>query len=191
MGLIYQLPKSESEKEYVIKTVDSITFKSYGLPKIFWFYFFSFLILYLPLVSLSWSILIELKKYYFYTAYLIQCFLCFLPLGILFFFYYEKILTLKNTQLHIKDSVLFFSKNTYKTLQGCILRRFLDSPNLAKIKNYDQSFQNKGYFILEGFNDKEVFFIDRSSQAHDLLSLVALMQNHNKELVLKNLVQEH
>ena len=46
-------------------------------------------------------------------------------------------------------------------------------------------FQNKGYFILEGFNDKEVFFIDRSSQAHDLLSLVALMQNHNKELVLK------
>lgn len=188
MGLIYQLPKNESEKEYIIKKQDSLIIKSYGLPKIFWVYFLSFLILYIPLISLSWSILTDFKKYYFYITLFLQIFLLFIPLGVLCFFYYEKIIILKKTQLQIKDKVFFFSRNTYKKIDGFILKRFLDSPNLARINNSDQSFQNKGYFILEGFYNNESFFIDRSSQAHDLLALVALFQNHNKELVLKNLV---
>lgn len=51
MGLIYQLPISEEEKDFLVLNEDSLILKSYGLPPIFWLYllagliFFSFLLL--------------------------------------------------------------------------------------------------------------------------------------------------
>ncbi len=182
MGLIYQFPIS-SEDSYV-QINKNLIIKSYGLPKIFWLYYLLFIVFYTTLCFLLWQPLMNLINVDFFLGWITVIYTLLTPLIPLFFFYYEKTLILNNFDLTIEKKVFFIFSRKNHLLEQLILRRFLDSPNYARIHKLDSSFQNKGYFILLGKNATCEFFIDRSSQGRDLLLLAQIFINYNKKLLL-------
>src|SRR5690606_24983451 len=158
MGLMYVFPVAEDESDFIVRKDDTLTLKTYGLPYIFWFYavcaisviFFMFLAIKEPvlkLVSLGDDTDATL-------GYSLLAFIGLLPVAIFSFFFYEKRFTKKGDVLGMEHRVFgikFFSeKFVLEASDNLVVEPFLDSPNIAKIKNTQgtQGFQNKGYFVL-------------------------------------------
>lgn len=188
MGLMYQFPASLEEKDHVIKNHDTITLKTYGLPYIFWGYAAAIMAvvtaMYLavrgPLMKL-----IELNSggvdaLIFYSLH--ACLLA-VPISIIFYFFYEKNLISKKHELTITHKFfgLTFKAQTYKLEETSpfYIDHFLDSPNMARIKDEQKmvGFQNKGYFeLFARVKAGAPILIDRHSRKADLQKLILLLE---------------
>ncbi len=189
MGLLYPFPVSEEEKDHVIKASDSLTLKSYGLPYIFWIYllcilaviFFLFLAVKNPLGQI-YAGDDQINKY-IATALIVL--LIAVPLVLVSFFFYEKRLIKKQSQLivehrffGIKLRSLIFELTSESKLE---IRHHLDSPNIASLRDEEtlKAFKNRGYHELFLTTNKGNFFIDRHSQLSELKKLQLLLESKN------------
>jgi hypothetical protein len=186
MGLLYPFPVSEEEKDHVIKTADSLTIKSYGLPYIFWLYLLCILsaifLLFIGIKNPLMQIFAGddvLNKYL--ALALITLFIA-LPTSLLAFFFYEKRIIKGKDFLSVEH--LFFGirvkKNHYTLNKSSAfeIKHHLDSPNVAALrKDLDlKAFENRGHhelFLL--INDKKIF-LDRHSQLSELKKLKAFLE---------------
>jgi len=187
MGLIYQLPISEDERDFVTKKPEYIELKSYGLPVIFWFYLAASFAVYFFLVLAAIE---PIKKMLSYEsidqiiAYSLSVFLFALPVCCLGFFFYLKRVKLTKESLSIIHSVfgipLISKKYVFEELDYEI-NHYLESPNVARMypETENRGFQNKGYFILNAkINQDKKIFIDRSSSKADLKKIIHLLQSN-------------
>ena len=187
MGLIYQLPISEDEQDFVKKTTDFVELKSYGLPIIFWFYLAASFSVYFFLVLAAIDPIKKMLSYQTIDqliAYSLSIFLFALPIFCLGFFFYLKKITLMKKSLKITHSVfgilLINKKYSFEKLNYEI-NHYLESPNVARMypEAENRGFQNKGYFILNAKIDQgEKVFIDRSSSKADLKKIIHLLQSN-------------
>ncbi|MFZ4713588.1 MAG: hypothetical protein ACOYL6_07750 [Bacteriovoracaceae bacterium] len=188
MGLMYLFPTTPEEKDHVVILPQSVTIKSYGLPYIFWGYAFvilmvefaMFLAVKAPLSKLT-AIGDSLDIFISFSLY--TCML-FVPISLVAFFFYEKVLERKKTDLYIKYRIFGFTlKQTILHLKpdGIPFQvgHFIDSPNMARIKDEKamKAFQNKGYYELVAVTKEEkIILIDRHSRKADLEKLVGLLE---------------
>lgn len=187
MGLLYAMPVSLEEKDFVDLNDQTMTLKSYGLPYIFWGYatavlmviFFMFLAIKAPVLKL-----IDLgDETDAMLGYVLLSFIGSLPIFIFAFFFFEKRIVKKPSILILEYRIfglkVFSEKFTPAEEKTYSIEAFLDSPNLARIKGGEESagFQNKGYFIL-WLNTKEGkrINLDRSSRKADLMKLEELLK---------------
>lgn len=185
MGLLYQFPVSEDETDYYQETNQEITIKSYGLPHIFWFYYLGIMIVMTLLAVAIWKPLIKLFSYpdilSQFLAISLLILIVFLPIVLLSFFFYEKVLIKKDNNLIMKYKIFGFSFKTriLNLTDGKVeLNHFLDSPNMARIKGDNQmrGFQNKGYFEIFYISANQKVLVDRSSRKIDLEKLKTLLK---------------
>lgn len=189
MGLMFQFPASLEEKDHVIKTADSITLKTYGLPYLFWGYAAAIMAIVVAMylaVRAPLMKLIELNSggidaVIFYSLHL--CLLA-VPVSMLFYFFYEKSLTGKRNQLIIlhKFFGLPFKRQEFvlEETTPYYIDHFLDSPNMARIKSEEKmvGFQNKGYFeLFARVKEASPILIDRHSRKVDLQKLIELLES--------------
>lgn len=189
MGLLYPLPISTDEKDFVHfdENHKTITLKSYGLPYVFWFYALaSFIVYSLMMFGVSSTLQALLNSTDQIDQTLALSFLVFtisLPIIILAFFFYQKVVIADHAQnkmyiihkafgLTYKKKVILFNKQI--ELQ---INHYLDSPNMARIQQGEdmRGFKNKGYFLLEAIEGKEKFLVDRSSSKTDLKKIMKLL----------------
>ncbi|MBY0515482.1 MAG: DUF3488 domain-containing protein [Bacteriovoracaceae bacterium] len=190
MGLLYPFPVSAEETDFVklqlspLGEVNSVTVRSYGLPYIFWAYAAASLtvVLFLwiavkdPLEKLS-----SLGGPDALLALALKIFLISLPLTVMGFFFYEKILSRTKNQFKIQHKLFgipFFNKIIEASALELLVLHHLDAPNVARLKGGEQAvgFQNKGYFTLwlKAAQGIEIQ-LDRHSRKNDLESLKALL----------------
>ncbi len=186
MGLLYAMPVSLEEKDFVEIKDQTMTLKSYGLPYIFWGYatailiviFFMFLAIKAPVLKL-----IDLgDETDHMLGYSLLSFIGLLPVFMFSFFFFEKRIVKKVQSLTLEYRIfglkVFSETFTPAEEKPFAVDAFLNSPNLARLKGGEESagFQNKGYFIL-WLNTKEGkrINIDRSSRKADLLKLEELL----------------
>ncbi len=186
MGLMYVFPVARDEEDFVIEKDQTLILKTYGLPYIFWIYAlcivavisFMFLAIQAPILKL-----IELGDSTDATlGYGLLGTIGMMPLLVLGFFFYEKRLIKINDELKVQHRlfaipVLTSSYNIENTNQLTI-EPFLDSPNVARLKNDEDSvgFQNKGYYVLWlNFKDSKRVRLDRHSRKVDLEKLKVLL----------------
>lgn len=186
MGLLYVFPVSEEETDFVIKDQHSLVLKTYGLPYVFWLYalasilvvFFMYLAIQAPVLKL-----IELGDETDATlGYSLLSFIGLSPVAILAFFFYEKRLTKQGNIIGMEHRVfgikVFSEKFEIENGDSLSVESFLDSPNLARMKNTPESagFQNKGYFVLWlKSKDGKRIQLDRHSRKVDLEKLKNLL----------------
>ena len=142
---MYIMPVSEKETDRVeikdTKEGKSITLKSYGLPLIFWGYLAGILVV---LLAMGLAIKGPMTKMLTMEdplnqalAWVVFATILAIPLGLLGFLFYEKIITKSGTQLIITHKLFWIPiwKKTYKLKNPDSLQveHFLDSPNVAKI----------------------------------------------------------
>lgn len=189
MGLMYVFPVAEDETDFYSKKDETLTLKTYGLPYIFWFYalcsvaviFFMFLAIKEPVLKL-----ISLGDETDATlGYSLLSFVGFLPVVIFSFFFYEKRITRRVDEIGLEHRVFgikFFSeKFILESTDQLVVEPFLDSPNVARMKNAEESqgFQNKGYFVLYlKTKDNQKIMIDRHSRKVDLEKLRNLLTKY-------------
>lgn len=189
MGLLYVFPISEEETDFVIRKENSLTLKTYGLPYIFWIYalcivmvvFFMFLAIkdpILKLVSLGDDTDVTL-------GYSLLGLVGLLPVLIFAFFFYEKRITKSGQVLGLEYRVfglkVFSEKFLLEKEDQLEVSNFIDSPNVARMKNTPEStgFQNRGYFTLHLKQETgRRILIDRHNRKIDLEKL--------RDLILKN-----
>lgn len=189
MGLMYQFPASLEEKDHVVKSQDSITLKTYGLPYIFWGYAAAIMAvvtaMYLavrgPLMKLLELNSGGVDALIFYSLHL--CLLA-VPFSILLYFFYEKNLTGQKNKLIITHK--FFGipvkAESYELEPQTpyYIDHFLDSPNMARIKSEEKmvGFQNKGYFeLFARVKEAKPILVDRHSRKVDLQKLIELLES--------------
>ncbi len=186
MGLLYILPISEDEGDRLAKNpkTGALILKSYGLPLIFWGYLLGILTI---VSAMGLAIRSPLVKLYetgdiLNQTLAISCLVTLIsvPLGFLFFLFYEYRLEKKGPLLK-KSHHLFGIKlwQTTMTVEEFSVDHFMDSPNMAKLYgNEDQrGFQNKGHFLLKARDGKGVtHLIDRSSKKADLTKLKTFLE---------------
>lgn len=189
MGLMYVFPVGEDETDFVSQKDGELTLKTYGLPYIFWFYalcsiavvFFMFLAIKEPVLKL-----IELGDETDATlGYSLLTFIGCLPILTLAFFFYEKRILKKGTELKMIHRVfgitVFSEKFIIENSDSLTVESFLTSPNVARIKAEEGTtgFQNKGYFILWlKSKDGKRIQVDRHSRKADLDKLKALLEKY-------------
>lgn len=189
MGLMYVFPVSEDEIDFAIKKDDTLILKTYGLPYIFWFYalcsvlvvFFMFLAIKEPVLKL-----ISLGDETDATlGYALLTFVGLLPVGIFGFFFYEKRITKKGSELGLQHRVfgikVFSEKFLVEKSDHLEIDNFIDSPNVARMKNTPESigFQNRGYFTLHlRAADGKRILIDRHNRKADLEKLREMLLRH-------------
>lgn len=186
MGLLYILPISEDERDRLGKNpkTGALILKSYGLPLIFWGYLLGILTIVSAMGLAVRSPLIKLYE----TGDMLNQLLALsclatlisVPLGFLFFLFYEYRLEKKAAELK-RSHHLFGLKLWQKTIivEEFVIEHFMDSPNMAKIYgNEDQrGFQNKGHFLLKARDSKQsMHLIDRSSKKADLIKLKSFLE---------------
>ena len=186
MGLLYILPISEDERDRLGKNpkTGALILKSYGLPLIFWGYLLGILTI---TSAMGLAIRSPLIKLYetgdtINQVLALSCLttLIAVPLGFLFFLFYEYRLEKKGAILK-KSHHLFGLRLWQKTIsvEEFLVDHFMDSPNMAKLYgNEDQrGFQNKGHFLLKARDVKgAVHLIDRSSKKMDLTKLKTFLE---------------
>lgn len=190
MGLLYIFPNSdeETDNDRVIKTSDSITLKTYGLPMIFWAYLAA---IYIVVFTMWLSIKSALDKLLTYDDvsmiflyWLVKGTLIAGPLILLAFFFYEKFITKSKKLLIITHRLFFIPVWTKKIMldssDAFSVDHFLDSPNVAKINPQAETrgFENKGHFELHARSKGKVIFVDRCSQKSDLVKMQELLGKH-------------
>lgn len=197
MGLMYILPvtddQNEGDRAQVVNS--KLVLKTYGLPMVFWGYLAAALSVILIMWLASRAVILKLLSYtedpsLLFLGHLVQWTLWLSPIVLLAFFFYEKVITKKDRELSVGHRLFFIPvwKRTYhlNAPDALLVNHFMDSPNMAKIRNKQglgdpealKHFENRGYFELTIKTEKgKTVSIDRHSRKADLLKL--------KELLLK------
>lgn len=185
MGLMYVFPVSREEVDFVLEQDKVLTLKTYGLPYVFWIYAlcivsviaFMFLAIQAPILKL-----IELGDATDASlGYSLLGVIGLMPLLVFGFFFYEKRLVRQGKDLRTEHRVFGVKvlTSTYhlETADQLSVEPFLSSPNMARIKNEDESsgFQNKGYFVLWLQVGNKKIQLDRHSRKVDLEKLKNLL----------------
>lgn len=199
MGLIYIFPVSDDgsdgDRVQIKETAlqKQLLIKTYGLPLIFWGYLLAALITIAFMWVASHDALVKLQNYddpwLVFIAILTQCSLALAPLVLLGFFFYEKNLIKQDKTLLVSHKLFFLplwqKKMVLQTHDAFKVDHFLDSPNMAKIKNQHQKnkeamrqFENRGYFELIAETAQGRKTIDRHSRKADLLKLQELLSRY-------------
>jgi hypothetical protein len=190
MGLMYLFPVSLEEADHA--KVDpqppyTLTLKSYGLPGIFWFYLVSILsviaVMFFLVKGPLDKILLTQDPLNVWIGRIVYLTLIATPLGLLSIFFYQKKI-IKTQQTLIMQHSLFgltYQKQLERLHQEnpFSLRHFMDSPNLARMRQEQkmEQYMNKGYFELWGKReDGTQFFIDRHSRKMDLVKIKNLLE---------------
>lgn len=191
MGLLYAFPVSREEEDFALVKDGKLILKTYGLPYIFWFYAFScILVVGFMFLAIKGPVLklIELgDDTDALLGYGLLSFVGLLPLVILSFFFYEKRITKQDRTLGLEHRLfgipVFTEKFELENGDELSVLPFLDSPNVAKIRNDSDSvgFQNKGYFVLWLVSSKgKKVQLDRHSRKIDLEKLKSLLVEFNQ-----------
>jgi len=186
MGLLYALPVSKEETDFVLVEPNKMTLKSYGLPYIFWGYaiaiFIMIAFMFLAIKAPIFKLISLGDETDTMLAYSLLGFIGLLPVVLFAFFFFEKRIILNKEQIFIEYRIYgikaFSESFTPKDKNSLEVKAFLDSPNVARIRGGEESvgFQNKGYFILWLTTDKDQRIqLDRSSRKADLIKLQELM----------------
>lgn len=191
MGLLYPLPISTEESDFVTINDNQVILKSYGLPYIFWLYGLAALVVYVAMMlGISSTINTLVSSEDIVNQVLAISFIVFsisLPITVIGFFFYQKVISINYSDqclkvthkifgLSLKTKTLKFNKEPVLDIH-----HYLDSPNMARIQhgNEMRGFKNKGYFILEAQDESNKVLIDRSSSKTDLKKIKELLLNHN------------
>lgn len=191
MGLLYMFPTDKNDLDHVIENQDQskITLRSYGLPPIFWFYALASLsvlfLLYLAVSAPLDKIGTLGSEIDYALMIIVKITFIFLPIITLAYFFYEKNLIASNGKLEIVQKIFFmkFRSQAYDLSKSpkVYIRHFIDSPNIAKIKDEAsyKAFQNKGYFELciEDQKGREIT-IDRGQRKSDLKKISAILEEY-------------
>ncbi|MCB9092255.1 MAG: hypothetical protein H6621_00870 [Halobacteriovoraceae bacterium] len=187
MGLLYLFPTDDSDPDHAISTNSKLTLRSYGLPSIFWLYalgimgilFVLYISIHGPLQKyLSLGEPVDLFLGYSLIGLFIAC-----PLILLGFLFYEKVISIDSQSLTLTHKLFFLPIYSKKiplapTAQWGI-NHFIDSPNIAKIKDDRalKAFYNRGYYELHLFleGDKKIF-VDRQSQKKSLEKIKQMLE---------------
>lgn len=194
---MYLFPVSDEqiEDDRILITDDKIILKTYGLPMIFWGY----LAVSFAIIAFMWlaaaPIISKLLTYtddftLIFLAYLVRYSLLLTPFFLLTFFFYEKNITKKNSDLTLTHKIFFIpvweKKYFLKKKDAFEVVHFMNSPNMARIRNSEQhssqalrQFENKGYFELciTTTNDKTIT-IDRHSRKADLIKMKEILSKY-------------
>lgn len=198
MGLMYIFPVTDdqSEGDRAVVRDNTLTLKTYGLPMIFWGYLAAALSVLLIMWLASRAVIAKLLSYgedptMLFLGHLVQWTLILTPIVLLGFFFYEKMLTKKGQELVVTYRVFFIpfwiKKFRLNAQDSFTVDHFMDSPNMARIRNRQglgsaeamKHFENKGYFELNIKTDKNKSVnIDRHSRKADLLKLKELLSKY-------------
>lgn len=186
MGLMFILPVSEEETDRVEINDQGITLKTYGLPLVFWGYLCAILVVIFamglavkgPMIKL-YNTNDTINKVLVIAA---ASTLILIPLLTIAFYFYEKFITKKGNLITVTHRLFWLPvlsfKYTLKDSDSLEIKHFMDSPNVAKMKQDPtlRGFENKGYFQLfaKDQNDKMIL-IDRASRKADLKKIVELL----------------
>lgn len=189
MGLLYPLPISTDESDFVYHNSDEqvVILKSYGLPYIFWIYglaaFIVYVFMMLGVSSTLQALLESTDQINKALAISFLVFVILLPITILGFFFYQKIIIADHKQMYLRIFHKAFGV-AYKSQAVHFPKAFnleinhhLDSPNMARLQKGEdmRGFKNKGYFLLEAVSGEQRILIDRSSSKADLNKIKALL----------------
>lgn len=201
MGLMYILPVtddgSEGDRVEIKESGLSKTLilKSYGLPMIFWGY----LAAVLSVITLLWlasrAVILKLLSYQddptlIFLGHLVQYTLILIPVVLLCFFFFEKLITKNGCDLKVIYRLFFIPvwTKSYRLTSADALSvsHFMDSPNMAKLRSQQglggpeglKHFENKGYFELVVKTEKSIRSIDRHSRKADLLKMKELLSRY-------------
>lgn len=198
MGLMYIFPVTDdpSEGDRVEIKDQTITLKTYGLPMIFWGYLGATLSVLLIMWLASRAVIAKLLSYaddptLLFLGHLVQWTLILTPIILLGFFFYEKMLSKKGSELVITHRIFFIPiwrrKYQLEKSDALSVDHFMDSPNMARIRNRQglggqeamKHFENKGYFELNiKTNKNSSINIDRHSRKADLLKMKELLSKY-------------
>lgn len=193
MGLLYPLPTSEAEKDFLLvkysdkKKAEEIELRSYGLPWLFWGYAFaSIAVVVLLFVAVKEPLfkLIDLgNETDKVLAYMLLVLVCLIPLSIFGFLFYQKKIILNHQTLKLIHGTFFLPIYTrsypVKTITHFSIEHFLDSPNLAKLRGEaeNRAFENRGYYVLKLNRSHDSIMIDRHSQKNELEKIKSILEN--------------
>jgi hypothetical protein len=199
MGLMYIFPTSDedlSDDRITITNKNELILKTYGLPMIFWGYLLATIAVMIIMWLASRAVVLKLLSYtddssLIFLGHLVQWTLIFLPIILLGFFFYEKLLLKKERRLKIVYKVFFIpfwnKIYTLKNKESLSVSHFMDSPNMAKIRRHQglpesismKGFENKGYFEINILTeDERSINIDRHSRKADLIKLKELLSKY-------------
>ncbi len=198
MGLMYIFPVTDdqSEGDRAVVKDNTLTLKTYGLPMIFWGYLAAAMSVLLIMWLASRAVIAKLLSYgedptMLFLGHLVQWTLILTPIVLLGFFFYEKMLTKKGQELILTYRVFFIpfwiKKFRLSAQDSFTVDHFMDSPNMARIRNRQglgspeamKHFENKGYFELNIKTDKNKSVnIDRHSRKADLIKLKELLSKY-------------
>lgn len=197
MGLMYIFPvtddKNESGDQLEIKEDKTIRLRTYGLPFIFWGYLAAAVTVVALMYMASRAVIAKLLTYddalLQFLGHLVFWSLVLTPIVLLAFFFYEKNIIKKGSELKLVHKIFFIplwqKKIQLKSPDSIFVEHFLDSPNMAKIRNqYAQNknalkqFENKGYFELVAETSTGNKIIDRHSRKADLLKMKDLLSRY-------------
>lgn len=183
MGLLYVMPVSEQELDRVEISEDQdgkiLHVKSYGLPLIFWGYLLAILaVIFIMIVAIKDPLAKVLNgddQINMLIGYALLAILILTPVTLISFFFYEKIISKKSSELTISHKLFWIpvwkTKLELKDQAALTLEHFLDSPNMARLRSKEdmKGFENRGYFELFAIlKNEKLVRIDRSSQRYEL-----------------------
>jgi hypothetical protein len=197
MGLMYVFPVSDDIHEegdrVEIKKDNSLCLKTYGLPMIFWGYLAAALAVLALMYIASKAVIAKLLTYddptLQFLGHLVLWTMILTPIVLLGFFFYEKNLVKKESTLTLVYKVFFIpfwsKKIQLKSANSITVEHFMDSPNMAKIRNQYATnkealkhFENKGYFELVADSVEGKKSIDRHSRKADLIKMRDLLARY-------------
>jgi hypothetical protein len=193
---IFPVTTEEQEGDRVQISDSSLTLKTYGLPMLFWGYLAAIYAVLFVMWLAARPVINKLLSYTddfstVFLGHLVAWTLFISPIVLLGFFFYEKFITKKGLNIIIGHRLFFITiwkkKYVLKESTSLSVDHFMDSPNMAKIKNKDSNlalesmkhFENKGYFELNiKTADDKIINIDRHSRKIDLIKLKEILTNY-------------
>ncbi len=188
MGLMYLFPTEKNESDHIISDSSNkyLKLRSYGLPWIFWGYLAASLIVIFTMMIAIKDPMIKLwqseDEINIFLVKVVAFTLIATPIGLISFFFFEKEIKRNENIITLTYKIFFipfFSKKfSIKTPENIIVKHFLDSPNVAKLKRDPNlvGFENRGYFELFVESERgEMIKIDRHSKKGDLEKLKAFL----------------
>ena len=193
MGLMYIMPVSEKEIDRIeineTKDGKSITLKSYGLPLIFWGYLAGVLVILFAMGLAIKGPMIKMLEMddplNRALAWIVFATIIAIPLTLLGFLFYEKLITKVGTKLTVTHRLFWIPvyKKCFdlKKIDSLVVEHFLNSPNMAKIEGKQElrAFQNQGYYNLHAeLSSNKFVLIDRHSRRADLNKLSEILSRY-------------
>jgi hypothetical protein len=185
MGLLYPLPHSEAEAPFFQRKGEKLILRTYGLPYLFWGYFFAallvlavmYLLIHAPLLKMfasddGWNKILALTVWSFFLG---------LPSICLGFFFYEKRLIKEGQKISVVHRLFYLPvwRKTYQlTSSELTIDHYMGTPNMARLQNEKGSrgFQNHGYFELKAQTDKGEVVLDRDSRRHEMKKIKSILE---------------